>query len=613
MKKLLKKNVLAKKLSAVETLGSVSIICTDKTGTITKNELTVTKVILPNQELDLTGNGYEPNGEFFLEGQRVDPLEVENLEELFRIGTLCNDASLIQEEKGYKIIGDPTEGAMIVAGKKFNSEEGFFEKGEKKIGENPFSSDRMRMSVIYQNSRVISFVKGSPDVLIDLCNQIKIGDRLISFSQKEKEKIKEQYNRLSQEALRVLALAYRDLSKIKEEKLKNTGFIKKEAEKDLVWVGMMAMTDPPRKEVTVALSECHELGIKTIMITGDYEITAKAIAKKIGLLPQNSQKNQVISGKELEILGDQELYQRIKKGTCVFARISPLQKLRIASVLIKNKQTIAMTGDGVNDAPALKKADIGIAMGIMGTDVSKEAADMILLDDNFASIVNGIREGRTLFTNLKKFVYYVFSSNSSELFTTVFGVLLHIPFPITAIQILSIDLATDVFPSFSLGLEPPEINSKSRNRSNQQKEIIDFACFKRIIMIGIVVAMAGTITFLWSMIRGGWQFGELMSSDSALYIKSTTATYAVLAMSQMANLFQSRSETLSPFALGFFKNKYTIGSAFISLGILLIFMYAPFFQKYLRMSPIDSWDWLMVGVSFLGVFLFEEARKKLSR
>ncbi|MFA5962159.1 MAG: cation-transporting P-type ATPase [Parcubacteria group bacterium] len=608
MKRLINENVLAKKLNAVETLGSVSLICTDKTGTITRNELSVTKIVINGEVLEVDGTGYEPVGNFYRNEAKINPKEVANLELLFRVGSLCNDASLTTDKKNYKIIGDPTEGAIIVAGQKYNKAKKFYERGEKKITENPFSSERMRMSVIYRNAKTISFVKGSPDVMIDLCNFTKVGERILPFNAEEKNKAKALYDQMSKDALRVLAFAYRELDGFSQDKYLV------EAEKGLVWVGMMAMIDPPRANVGKAIAECRDLGIDVVMITGDYEITARAIAENVGLIkpePGSDPKGAslVINGKQLDELSDKILYQRIKNGACVFARIAPEQKLRIATVLKKNGEVIAMTGDGVNDAPALKKADIGVAMGIIGTDVSKEAASMILMDDNFASIVKGVRTGRTVFQNLKKFVHYVFTSNASELFTVIFGVLLQIPSPISAVQILAIDLGTDIFPSFALGLEPEEPGA-SKTNLNSRNSVMSFGGFRRIIYLGLIMATGAVVAFLWSMLRGGWHFGQSFSVDSILYLKSTTAAYAVLSMTQMANLLQARSETLSPFRLGFFKNRYAIGAVLISVVILLVFMYLPFCQAYLRMLPIDWIDWLVVLGSFLAVFFWEEVRKE---
>jgi len=604
MKRLLKDNVLAKKLNAVETLGSVDIICTDKTGTITRNELTVTKVVVNNQIIDISGSGYEPVGKFSIASDVVEQSNIPNLELLFRIGTLCSDASLVRDIKDrYSIIGDPTEGAIIVAGRKYVAQKDFYIKGERKINENPFSSERMRMSVIYKNANVNSFVKGSPDVLLELCSHKKIGADITEFTPEDKIGIKKMYDSMSEDALRVLAFAYRNLDDVIVEKYSEV------CEKNLVWVGMMAMIDPPREQVGEAILECKNLGIKVIMITGDYAVTARAIARNVNLIGEaESEKSFIIDGKELNALSDANVFDRIKKGACVFARIAPEQKLRIATILKNNKQVIAMTGDGVNDAPALKKADIGVAMGIIGTDVSKEAADMILLDDNFASIVKGVKEGRTIFVNLKKFVHYVFTSNASELLTVIFGVILHIPSPISAVQILAIDLGTDIFPSFALGLEPPE---QVAGKKTDRGKAISMQGFRRIMYIGVIMATGAVIAFLWSMLRGGWEFGQKIDviNPSLLYLKSTTAAYAVLSMTQMANLLQSRSEKLSPFAIGFFKNVYVLFAIAISFIMLLAFMYLPILQKYLHMAPIDWRDWLVVGISFLAVFFFEEARK----
>jgi magnesium-transporting ATPase (P-type) len=608
MRTLLKKNVLAKKLNAVETLASVSIICTDKTGTITRNELTVTDIIAGANTFTVEGSGYQPVGDFFLGKKKIKAAEYAELEMILRIGTLCNDSSLVQKNGQYQIVGDPTEGAMIVAGCKFNAEFDFFLNNQEKIDEMPFTSERMRMDVIYLDKiskKVAAYVKGSPDVLLQKCTHKSTNGVVSEFSEAEKLLVKKTYDQMSEKALRVLGFACKDLTGIKKDE-----YLQK-SENELVWFGLMGMIDPPRKDVDQAIAECHTSGIKVIMITGDYEITAKAIAQNVGLIGNDGY--EIINGKTLNTLSDAVLIKKIKQQDIVFARITPEQKLRIATMLKASGAVIAMTGDGVNDAPALKRADIGIAMGNIGTDVAKEASDMILMDDNFVSIINAIKEGRTVYQNLKKFVHYVFTSNASEFFTVIIGVLLQIPAPIVAVQILAIDLGTDILPSFSLSLEPSEPDVMKRKPFNSTEKVLNAKGVWRIIRIGIIMAIGAVIAFILAMKRGGWDFGNKIDANSVLYVKSTSAAYAVLSMTQMANLLQSRSEKLSVFAIGFFKNKYAIGAILISVGILLAFMYVPFFRLYLHMAPIDWQDWLMVIVTTLAVFVFEEGRKAESK
>ena len=604
MRKLLKDNVLAKKLNAVETLASVTIICTDKTGTITRNELMVTNIIADGGEFILDGEGYEPKGKFRQFGRIVDVTKNVCIEQLMRCARLCNDAALVSEDGQYVITGDPTEGALIVAAKKYNDVSGYFKKNVRKVNEIPFSSERMRMSVAWENAAAhscSSFVKGSPDVMIDLCTHKQTSEGISILSAQEKQKIKDSYNAMSSQALRVLALAWRDLDGIAKEKYVDA------MEKDLVWLGMMGMIDPPRTDVHKAIFDCQKSGIKVIMITGDYEVTALAIAKKVGLLKLPSA--EVVNGKMLDTLSDEQLIAKITEKEVAFARITPEQKLRIATVLKKNGAVIAMTGDGVNDAPALKKADIGVAMGKIGTDVAKEAADVILMDDNFASIVKVIKEGRTIYQNLRKIVFFAFTANASEFFTATLGVLFMLPAPITAIQILAIDLGTNVFPSFSLSQEPSEPSIMTHKPFDANERAISGEGLWRLTRIGLIMAMGAVVAFVFSMKRGGWQFGNKIDASSVLYVRSTSAAYAALSMSQMANLLQSRSESLSVFAIGFFKNKYALVAMLISIGMLLMFMYVPFFEKYLHMSPIAGKDWVVVVATTLAVFIFEELRK----
>ncbi len=604
MKKLLKDNVLAKKLNSVETLASVSVICTDKTGTITKNELMVTKMVIDQQTYDISGDGYKPEGNFSVFGRDIQTKDIINGEMIFRIAALCNGAQLTEKNGVWSVVGDPTEGALLVAAQKFSYSLEDYAKGFAELGENPFSSERMCMSVFYRDekeNKTYSFVKGSPDVLLSGCKQILREGKVVAMNEEDKTAVRNMYNDMSNKALRVLAFAYCNLDGMEKEAYE------KEGEHDLIWVGMMAMIDPPRKDVAEAVRQCHESGIKVLMITGDYEITARAIARQAGILKSGD--GRLISGRELETLSDEQLIKAIKGEEVIFARITPAQKLRIATVLKENDLVIAMTGDGVNDAPALKKADIGVAMGVIGTDVSKEASDMILLDDNFASIVKVIREGRTVYQNLKKFVYYVFTSNVSEFFTVIIGLLLQIPAPVSAVQILAIDLGTDVFPSFSLSMEPSEPGVMKRKPFSNHERVMNAKSAWRLIRVGLIMAAGAVITFIISMKRGGWDFGDKIDPNSLLYIRSTSAAYAVLAMTQMANLMQARSETLSIFALGFFKNLYAIGAIFISIGVLLAFMYIPLIQKYLHMAPILWQDWLAVAICALLVFVYEEGRK----
>ena len=607
MKRLLKRHVLAKRLNAVETLGSVTTICTDKTGTITRNELMVTQVSVGDRVYTVSGEGYRPRGEFFLDGQLVNAHSIPNGELLFRIATLCNDASLVEERGAFAILGDPTEGALIVAARKYNIDPKFFTAGEKQISEIPFASERMRMSVLYGcDGRIASYVKGSPDVLLELATErLDASGAVITLTEEEKGRIKAEYNGFSERALRVLAFAYRDMTDVASV------HYPEEMERGLVWVGMMAMIDPPRADVAQAVFECRRLGLRTIMITGDYAITAEAIATAVGLIDP-LRPHAVLSGRELTTMTDDRIFDSISGKDAVFARIAPDQKLRIAGLLQARGEVIAMTGDGVNDAPALKKADIGVAMGIIGTDVSKEAAAMVLLDDNFASIVAGVKEGRTIYANLRKFVHYVFASNVSELFTVVLGFILQIPAPISAVQILAIDLGTDVFPSFALGLEPAEPR-RGDGIDLGKKNIIEGSGIRRLIIMGFIMAVGAVIAFLWSLTRHGWHFGGTLDFESLMYLQAATATYVVLAVSQLANLVQARSETLHPSELGWTKNLSVWGAAGLSLFILWCFMHLTFFQIYLRMRPIEWQDWLVVAVTTLAVYGYETWRKNRLR
>ncbi|MGK2848614.1 MAG: cation-translocating P-type ATPase [Minisyncoccota bacterium] len=602
MKHLLKYNVLAKRLSAVETLGSVSVICSDKTGTITKNELSVTTLVIGQDSYQVSGTGYTPSGDFLRDGHVINPSAIVSAEMLFRIGVLANDASLGKQDTRYVVTGDPTEGAIIVVARKYNARPDFFLAGFHKKAENPFTSERRLMSVAYTNGEVRSYVKGAPESVLALADEWLDNGIRKPFTDIDKAKVKALYDELSEQALRVIGFAYRELDHIPEAHYQD------EMEQHLVWVGMMAMMDPPREGIREAIAECHRLGIKVVMVTGDYEKTALAIAERIGL---KTREMISVNGTTFDTFSDEALVRAVQSGG-VFSRIAPEQKLRLATVLQSAGEVVAMTGDGVNDALALKKADIGVAMGIMGTDVSKDAADMILLDDHFTSIVQSVREGRRIFANLRKFVQYVFTSNASELFITLLGFLFHIPSPMTAVQILAIDLATDVFPSFALGVEPDEpTNTVSRPMAKQN--IMDKQGIVRILSIGLLMAIGGLIAFFLVLIRGGWVYGMSIDTDGMLYQQATTAAYVTLALTQMANLLQLRSETRSFFWIPFFSNPWIFVGMGISIALLIAFTTIPVLQSLLGMTTLKSADWFFAGFCTLIIFTYDEIRKRRIR
>ncbi|HDM43668.1 MAG TPA: HAD family hydrolase, partial [Candidatus Woesearchaeota archaeon] len=405
VQRMVKKNALIRKLPSVETLGSVTVICTDKTGTLTHNEMTVRKIWMNGKEYSVSGRGYKPIGKFYLSGKVIKPKEIELI---LKIGALCNNARLQDE----KIIGDPTEGALIVSAAKAGLIKEELELKYPRIAEIEFSSERKRMSTVHKiGKKKILYCKGAPEVLLELCNRIYINGRVERLTRQLKRKILAVNERFAKQALRVLGFAYNDRLE----------------EKDMVFVGLQGMIDPPRKEAKIAVQRCKEAGIKVIMLTGDYKLTAEAIAKELGI------RGKAVDGKELDRIED---LANVVEEIAIYARIDPRHKVKILEALKMKGHIVAMTGDGVNDAPALKKADIGIAMGVTGTDVAKEASDMILLDDNFASIVKAVEEGRIIYENIRKFVMYLLSSNLGEICTLFFSLLFGMPLPVVALQIL---------------------------------------------------------------------------------------------------------------------------------------------------------------------------------
>jgi len=605
-KKMIKKNALIKRLSSVETLGSTTIICTDKTGTLTKNEMTVRKIWIPYEVIDVTGTGYDPEGEFLHEGQKISHKEFKELELVVRTAAFCNDAKLIETEKStdkYKIIGDPTEASLLVAARKinFNLEEEL--KRMPRIEELPFDSDRKSMSSIHQKkNKKVAYVKGAPKKIISLCNQISVENTVWEFTSDEKDEVIKIHDEMASDGLRILAMAYKELPNDFKD------YDPYVVETDMIFTGMMAMHDPPRHEIRQAVEKCHQAGIRIIMITGDYGLTARAIAKEVGIISGDCT---IIKGKKLDEMTDSEVVEIIKsKGNVIFARAVPEHKMRVASILEEEEEIVAMTGDGVNDAPALRKADIGVAMGITGTDVAKEASDMVLTDDNFATIVSAIKEGRTIYENIRKFITYIFAHETAEILPFVLMVVLKIPLPITVMQILAIDLGTDTLPALALGMGPSESDVMKRPPRSHEERLLNLpVIFRGYVYLGSIEALLVISGYFWVLFSGGWQWGDNLLFTDPLYLKATTMVFVGIVCAQIGNLLACQTTRMSSFKLGLFKNKWILRGILFEIVVILAIVYIPYLQNIFGTTSLGINDWLYV-ITFIPIMLFADELRK---
>jgi Ca2+-transporting ATPase len=538
MKRMVKRNVLAKSLSSVETLGSTTVICSDKTGTLTQNKMTVTNIMVDMKEHEVTGVGYS------LEGLVKDITPSQSLDLMMKSAILNNDAALDTEQEG--IIGDPTEGALIVMAAKSDFDQTNIRSKHPRLGEIPFDSDRKMMSTSHDiEGQHVMFTKGSPDSILEICDRILISDEVLDINGYS-DQINTIYLNWASNALRVLCYAYKEVTS------KN---ISLEDEKNMIFCGMSGMIDPSRPEVSDAIEKCHTAGIRTIMITGDHAVTATAIGREIGLLKGA---DTAITGREIDQMDDETFLEKLA-FTNAFSRVSPDNKVRIVSALKQSGHIVAMTGDGVNDAPSLKKADIGIAMGITGTDVSKEAADMILTDDNFVSIVVAVEEGRVIFSNIRKFVSFLISCNIGEIALIFIAMLLGWGSPLRPIQLLWVNLITDSFPAFALGMEPQEDDVMKQKPRNPDAPIIDKKMTVSVLFQATGLALATLLSF---------RFGFSINPDYA-----NTFAFITLISGELLRAFSGRSETKSLFKTGLFGNRYlniaVIGSYLLTFIILL--------------------------------------------
>lgn len=626
VQRLAKENAIVKQLSSVETLGSTTVICSDKTGTLTKNEMTVQEMVIDDYDVTVRGVGYEPEGNFsihhhtskepeYFEYEKKDiadlaykkPEFYKHLELALRAGAICNNAKLTHHEE-WHILGDPTEGSFITLAEKAGFAAENIHKKHKRISEIPFDSERKRMSVIAQEmetGNVFAYVKGAPDSMLTLCTHVLRDGKIVPLTEHEKENFLKRTELMATRALRTIAVAYKEIPREIQQK-----YQKEEIENGLIFLGIVGMIDPPREEVKEAIKLTHKAGIRVFIITGDHGLTAHAIAKELGIA--KSYGVHIVTGEMLNKISDEKLMQFVAPGEqTIFARVSPAHKLRIVEALKQAGETVAVTGDGVNDAPALKRADIGVAMGITGTDVSKEAANMVLTDDSFGTIVTAVIEGRTIYENMKKFIFFIFSSNIGELVSIFAIILIGLPAPLTAVLILIINTLTDVFPALALGVEPVERNILERPPRKPDAKIMEWPFIRRYLAVGLFIGLVTAGTFLWNLWSNGWRFGEGIDLDSTLYMESVTMAFVVLTLLQMVHTFNSRSESLSVFRMKFFSNLYLIGAVLFSVVGTIAIVQLPFFQKYLKTVPLSLNQWLILTAMAFSILIFEEIRKLL--
>jgi P-type Ca2+ transporter type 2C len=624
MQEMIRRHALIRKLSSVETLGSATVICSDKTGTLTQNAMTVTRLWADSQFIGVTGNGYAPRGDFLINEKAIDLKKFPAILTTLWLGVLNNDSEVKAGADTYRVIGDPTEAALLVAATKAGVIHKELDEAYPRENEVPFDSERKRMITIHSVSdpkaddaspfhgdghgdwNVIA-VKGAPDVVLELCTHYQgMDNKSAPIDDAARRRIMDANDAMTKEALRVLGVAYRLVRDVRD------GASREELEQDLVFVGLIGMIDPPREEVKAALAQAAHAGIRTVMITGDFPNTARAIADAIGLLRPGKK---VISGAELDTMDDAQL-KSIIEDTDVFARVSPEHKMRIVDALQANDEVVAMTGDGVNDAPAIKRADIGVAMGITGTDVAKETADMVLTDDNYASIVSAVEQGRIIYGNIRKFVFFLLSSNMAEIMIIFLATLAGLPAPLTVIQLLWLNLITDGAPALALAMEKGDPDIMDRKPRPRNEPIVNASMRVGILVQTFaqtaVVLAAFVLGLLWELDALGqpvpagvnW-FSFLLDFDwktldlGALHTAETMA-FITLSLCELFRAYTVRSERASLFSIGVFSNKWMQYAVGVSLVMLLLVCSVPFLQDIFNTHWMSGAEWAAVlGLSFI--------------
>jgi Ca2+-transporting ATPase len=591
--RMVRRHALIRKLPAVETLGSVTTICSDKTGTLTQNKMVVQAVEINNKSLSVTGEGYEPRGDFLDNSNKIESDEYPELQALLIACALCNDSNLQQEKDQWKILGDPTEGALLTLAAKAGIEKDQWSSRLPRVAEFPFSSERKRMSVIcnvqgsalrgqldetglVQSESYLMFTKGSPELTLARCNRIHVGDRPVPLTEEQRQQILARNDQMASKGLRVLGFAYKTWNQLPPEGSEET------SEQELVWLGLVGMLDAPRPEVRDAVARCREAGIRPIMITGDHQLTARAIATDLGIAQEG---DRVLIGQELERMSQSQLEQEVDLVS-IYARVSPEHKLRIVQALQRRGKFVAMTGDGVNDAPALKQADIGIAMGITGTDVSKEASDMVLLDDNFATIVAATEEGRVVYTNIRRFIKYILGSNIGEVLTIAAAPILGLGgVPLTPLQILWMNLVTDGLPALALAVEPAEPNVMKRPPFSPRESIFAQGLGWYMIRIGVVFAILAIVLMEWAYFHS-----QAVVTPELNRQRWKTMVFTTLCLAQMGHALAVRSNTRLTIQMNPLSNPYVLGAVVLTTILQLLLIYVPplraFFGTHL-LSPFE--------------------------
>jgi Ca2+-transporting ATPase len=567
VRRMVRRNALMRHLPSVETLGCTTVICSDKTGTLTHNEMTVKRIFTNNKDVAVEGSGYKPEGGFSTKKEELDMI--------LKIGALNNDAKL--DKQKWTCIGDPTEGCLVTSALKAGFDKEALDKQYPRVDELPFDSKRKRMTTVHSiKGKRFAYVKGAPDMLLDLCNKIWLNGKITTLTPKHKKIIIAKNEEYAKSALRVLGFAFKELRK---------GAKKETYEKDLVFVGLQAMIDPPREEVKAAIAKCNAAGIKVVMVTGDLQTTAEAIAKELGI------EGKALTGAELARMSEHEL-EKVVENISIYARVNPEHKVKIVAALKAKGHVVAMTGDGVNDAPALKKADIGIAMGITGTDVAKEASEMILTDDNFTSIVNAVEEGRGIYDNIRKFVNYLLSCNVGEVLLIFIGTLLGFPLPLIAIQLLWINLVTDGPPAVALGVDPVAKDAMKRPPRKIADRIMSKGMSLNIFTMGFLIMLA-TLLMYYIGLQTSVELGRSMA-------------FMTLVLLEIVRLQMIRSS----YHTGMFSNKWLIGAVGLSLLLQLAVIYTPLSESF-RVIPLGGAEWMWMLGALVGVFIIGSIATRL--